>query len=390
MVRFRKLRGEQEDADRSTAQGAPAEAEADEEPLEEALSEDVEADQSVDADEAGDAAEADEGEDPLDDLLDDDLDGELEDDQDGAPEDLDTDGEDDGGMPAGLEDASDSTALKELAARMAVLQSNLENVQGSRGDLEDKLSTMEDRMLRLGNLAEAVSKEYNPFIAENSPDEPTWQGQPDRTEDPEDPPAAAAEPQVPEPAPPEPTSPPEPEAGAPGSEDETAQMPGAASDLSPEPPGGPAGQEGPEEDPVAEALGGLTGPMEPEQDPIDALESFSQQTGGSRSDPMEALQENFMMLEWVGLMLRRVGRANLLDLLEYYEGLGWMSPGIKQRVVRVAVGIDAPDDGTGGEWRGDLDLHERSLVTIQRLEGNEITAADVEGLRMDMRRYFGE
>lgn len=255
-------------------------------------------------------------------------------------------------------------ALKELAARMSVLQSNLESVQGTRGEIEDKLTKMEERMMRLGSLAEAVSSKYNPFIAENSPDEPSW------TED-------GAPPEEPEP--------------------EQALAPPSAEAPSPEPePEAPADAEptGPQAQDL-EDLGSMLGEPEPEAstqapDASTAADAFSR----GRPQIGERLEEKFMMLEWVDLMLRRVGRANLLDLLEYYEGLGWLDQGTKSHVIRVAVGMDAPGQSQEtkqrGDWRGDLDLHERSLITIERLHGNEISAADVESLRMDMQRFFGE
>lgn len=269
----------------------------------------------------------------------------------------------------GLEPGKDDAALKELAARMSVLQSNLESVQGTRGEIEDKLSKMEERMMRLGSLAEAVSSKYNPFIAENSPEEPSW-GQ--------DGPASVEE-----------------EAAEPGPGAE-APAQGARPEPEPEPTPEPSGAPDPSrpEAQDLEAMAGLLGGQgaeEPEQAPdaTTAAEALSQ----DRPQIGERLEEKFMMLEWVDLMLRRVGRANLLDLLEYYEGLGWLDQEAKRRVIRVAVGMDAPDrpeEKERGEWRGDLDLHERSLITIERLHGNDISAADIESLRMDMQRFFGE
>lgn len=277
-------------------------------------------------------------------------------------------------------------ALKELAARMTVLQSNLENVQGTRGEIEDKLNKMEERMMRLGSLAEAVSSEYNPFIAENSPDEPAWDGgAPAADKAPAQEPAPAKAPPAqeaqaqPEPAPepePEPAPTPEPPKAA-------DPEPSQAQDL--EEFAGMLGGQAERSDQAEQ--GGQQGQEAP--DATTAAEAFSK----DRPQLGDRLESKFMMLEWVDLMLRRVGRANLLDLLEYYEGLGWLDQETKRHVIRVAVGMDAPDrpeEKQRGEWRGDLDLHERSLITIERLHGNDISAADVESLRMDMQRFFGE
>ncbi|MDX1612228.1 MAG: FlaD/FlaE family flagellar protein [Candidatus Thermoplasmatota archaeon] len=369
MVRFRKLRGE------STEQQAELE-----EAQEEAESMDDLVSDDADAPEAAEAPDEETG--GADDLLaevgeeDDLLAG-----QDEAP--LDQEGGQGGmgGEPPG--------AVKELAARMAVLQSNLENFQSTRGDLESKLQTMEDRLLRLGSLAEAVSSEYNPFIARSSPDEPTWEEQQNQASD------AAHEAAASEASPP----------GAQGAADASSEAPGnQGTDPTPPPaevlpPQEAAPEPTPEPEAISRLMGAVEGGQDPahhqgqelEQNPAEAMMATGRELSPGLSNKLSNLEENFMLLEWVGLMLRRVGRANLLDLLEYYEGLGWLDHDVKRKVVRVAVGVDAPEQSGGtNEWRGDVELHERSLITIERLNGRDVTVADIEGLRMDMRRLFGE
>lgn len=77
-----------------------------------------------------------------------------------------------------------------------------------------------------------------------------------------------------------------------------------------------------------------------------------------------------------------------LRLLDYYERIGWMDTELKHRVLRIATGVTAPDRVGAGDWRGDVDLHERSYVAIQRLRGEPLIASDLEALRFDLRRLF--
>lgn len=275
-------------------------------------------------------------------------------------------------------------ALKDLSARMSVLSSNLEGVQENRDQLEDKIGDVEERMSRLGSLAEAVSSEYNPFVSENAPDQPSWNPE---QEDP-----GAGEDPAPEPSP-------GPEADAPDPEDGPApdglgDPPGGPQAPQPEP--GPAEPE-PESSPVPQTDPASLQPdeeepaAEPEQgtDPLGEPARSRERDVGDGEEPGE-LEENLILLEWVGMMLDRVGRAGLMDLLDYYQNLGWLDRETKDQVTRVAVGVDAPDRVGDGHWRGDVELHRRSLVAIQRLQGDEIPAARLDELELDLRRLFRE
>lgn len=273
---------------------------------------------------------------------------------------------------ADVEDVdADDGSFKELAARLAVVQSNLENLSEDRSQLEDKIEKMESRMLQLGTIAEAVSNQYNPFITDRNPESPSWEesqpgvnlpggGAGDDDEDPVgfDPPEEVVEE----------AEPPQPDPATSRAQDEEQTAPEPEPQLAQEP----------EEEP-AEELGEQLGAF-----------SEARERLGTRGDEEHELSDRLLMLEWVDEMLDRVGRANLLDLLEYYQGLGWLGPEMKDRVTRVAVGVDGPSEGRQDDWRGDVDLHRRSLITMERLRGNDVTAAEVENLQMSIERLFGE
>ncbi len=265
------------------------------------------------------------------------------------------------------------STLKDLAARMSKLSSNIEGMQEDRAHMEGKLSNVEDRLGRLGHLAEAVSSEYNPFVAEKSPEDPTWDDEhpleEEATEtndldltpltDPE-PSDEAVDADAPEP---DSLEPPTGELEDLGNlwestdPDRDVQAPGDTPEGTPEP-----------ELNLADA----PGPAAPEQ----AEESFAR---------------NILLLEWVGFMLREVGRSGLMDLLEYYQSLGWLDDRTKSRALRVATGVradGAPTHEDPAGWRGDLELHERSLVALERLQGRESPATQLEEVRLDIQRIF--
>lgn len=332
----------------------------------------------------------------------------------------------------GEEDLDVEEALKELSARMAMLSSNLEGVQESRTELEDKLGSVEQRMSRLGSLAEAVSSEYNPFVSENAPNEPSWTPKLEADEagdapgpDPgpgEGPDAATGSPDgrpAEEDAPAGKT--PAPEAAKataevdPAPEDDASgasTAPDEAGDpepdaLDPAPASKPpqvdgvdgAGTDGHGETPeIPDTSPGRLEAAEAEEiddvDPEPARNPFPDQRSSSTPSMPEhdgdgELEENMLLLEWVGMMLDRVGRAGLMDLLDYYQNLGWLDPQTKEQATRVAIGVDAPDR-VEDHWRGDVELHRRSLVAIQRLQGNEVPAARIDELQLDLQRLFEE
>lgn len=316
-------------------------------------------------------------------------------------------------------------ALKDLSARMSMLSSNLEGVQESRGELEEKIDDVEDRMSRLGSLAEAVSSEYNPFISENAPAEPSWNPESGEPE-----PGEAVPGSGPSSGPDDPTED-DPDRRAPRAAEATAEN--AASDTQNAPeqgtdptpgsgrthqgeasahPAAPraleaaeaaraaadsAGNDGLEASKASAGLGKNNGPVSEDFQVLDALASGprdgrrdrSDGSGSQRERPDE-LEENLLMLEWVGTMLDRVGRAGLMDLLDYYQNLGWLDRELKERATRIAVGVEAPDRVGDGHWRGDVDLHRQSLVAIQRLQGEQVSAARLDELDLDLQRLFEE
>lgn len=217
-------------------------------------------------------------------------------------------------------------SLNELAETLTHLSKSIEEIKAFRDEMESRLSDVEERMVRLGSLAEAVSMQYNPFLEEDGhdPSEPT--GAPRRTDD-------GGEPTT-RPDPAEPQDPPaDPE-------------PGEANPSTGEP-------------------------------------------AAERSSSEDPLERRMLMMEWVKFLIERVGRVRLLDLLEYYEELGWLDEPEKETIMKVAVGVDGPDRVEDADWKGDRELHERSLIALERLRGRDVTSQTIDSLHLDLDRLFG-
>lgn len=290
------------------------------------------------------------------------------------------------------------STLKDLAARMSRLSSHIEGIEDDREQMEDKLDEVENQLGQLGNLAEVVSSQYNPFITEDAPGNPEW--------DQRDADARGGDPmrRAPEGSP----DPPNREemvldeaalqatpAGDAG--DETGEEAGAGEGLGdafaddPPPALDDSDQDLLTDDPAGGA-GEEAGPGELRDGPPDPASLDLSEAPDPTAEGEDAFDRNVLLLEWVEHMMEQVGRDGLLDLLEYYEALGWLDEPLKNRALRVATGIDvdaeASHDGDRA-WRGDTDLHERALVVLERLGGRrEHPESRLEELQLDLDRIF--
>lgn len=217
-------------------------------------------------------------------------------------------------------------SLNDLAETLTHLSKSIEEIKAFRDEMEARLSDVEERMVRLGSLAEAVSMQYNPFLEEDG-DAPTPSGDGRRLGDGD-----------------QPTTRPDPAAPR---EDPSDTEPGEANPSTGEP--------------------------------------------ATRRSPRsgDTLERRMLVMEWVKFLIERVGRVRLLDLLEYYEELGWLDAETKETVMQVAVGVDGPDRVEDADWKGDRELHERSLIALERLRGREVTGQTLDSLHLDLDRIFG-
>lgn len=213
-------------------------------------------------------------------------------------------------------------SVKEIAEKLARLSSSVETVREERSSFDEKFGKMEERMRKLTALAEMISTQYNPFLGAEPPAtnsavaavQPVVAAQ------------LAAEVRPPAPARAAPPQPPAP-----------AARPAPPPALAPPPQWAPA----------------------PEDDAVEAPAQFL-----THVDP--SFQNSMTLLQWSEMLLRAAGREGLPDLLDYYAALGWIGPDMKALVQTYAKGLQVETEGRG-DWRARLDLHEKSLVFVEKL-----------------------
>ncbi|NYT20033.1 MAG: flagella protein [Methanosarcinales archaeon] len=96
-----------------------------------------------------------------------------------------------------------------------------------------------------------------------------------------------------------------------------------------------------------------------ERAPIVRLESI-------KKNPMSVV----VLLNWIEFLMERVGRNNLMDALDYYVDIGWISEEVRSEIMAYARGIDYYVEKP--TWRLLPEDHTKSLLFIERLCGRKI------------------
>jgi flagellar protein FlaD len=77
-----------------------------------------------------------------------------------------------------------------------------------------------------------------------------------------------------------------------------------------------------------------------------------------------------VLLNWIEFLMERVGRNNLMDALDYYMDIGWISENVMSEIMAYARGIDYYVEKP--TWRLLPEDHTKSLLFIERLSGRKI------------------
>ncbi|MHB8587133.1 MAG: FlaD/FlaE family flagellar protein [Thermoplasmatota archaeon] len=288
-------------------------------------------------------------------------------------------------------------SVKEMNENMARLASSIESMKKERSDVTDKLAGVEDRMRKLSSLTELLSSPFNPFVG----DQPAREGRAPRMG--AAPPAGAYGPPSPGigfAMPPIADITEAPLAGANGireliplsashsayEDDEESEGAGEAmvnarmwshasaqtASTSAPPPAAAQVDVSPTSPGLAETPGPGTA-SSTESAPVD-----------SRLDRIGTnVESSILVLHWCNALLRASSREQLPHLLQYYEEIGWLGNEARAAVERVASGIyvdphtnrglhhaterDDDPDSDDLDWRATADLHEQSLLYIERL-----------------------
>ncbi|ABE52475.1 FlaD/FlaE family flagellar protein [Methanococcoides burtonii] len=96
-----------------------------------------------------------------------------------------------------------------------------------------------------------------------------------------------------------------------------------------------------------------------DKSPIVRLESI-------KKNPMSVV----VLLNWIEFLMERVGRNNLMDALDYYVDIEWISEEVRSEIMAYARGIDYYVEKP--TWRLLPEDHTKSLLFIERLCGRKI------------------
>lgn len=90
-------------------------------------------------------------------------------------------------------------------------------------------------------------------------------------------------------------------------------------------------------------------------------------------------------LRWLEFLLDNYGPENTLDILEYYESIGWISTTVKEQMMKFTkmTGIIAPAQEY--KIKPTIQDHIVTMLFIEKLNGGEITRDLIEALERDFR-----
>jgi len=122
----------------------------------------------------------------------------------------------------------------------------------------------------------------------------------------------------------------------------------------------------------------IDGEVEDVQEP-----KTSPASNGVKLATIESTPSNVvLLLTWIEFLLERVGRNNLVDALDYYVEIGWISEEVASTMLSYARGLDYYVEKP--TWRLLPDDHTKSLLFIERLLGNKIDRARLNSVEREM------
>jgi flagellar protein FlaD len=104
-------------------------------------------------------------------------------------------------------------------------------------------------------------------------------------------------------------------------------------------------------------------------------------------------ETSIVLLNWVEFLMEKVGRNNLMDVLDYYTEIGWIGDSVSGMILAYASGIDYYDEKP--TWKLIPQDHTKSLMFIERLSGKKIDRSafhkierDIEKVKHHSEPYF--
>ncbi len=93
-------------------------------------------------------------------------------------------------------------------------------------------------------------------------------------------------------------------------------------------------------------------------------------------------ETSVILMNWIQFLLEKAGRNNLIDILEYYVEIGWISEEVSSTMMNYASGIDYYIEKT--TWKLLPQDHAKSLLFIEQLTGKKIDKNLISRLERDL------
>lgn len=95
-------------------------------------------------------------------------------------------------------------------------------------------------------------------------------------------------------------------------------------------------------------------------------------------------ETSIIILNWIEFLMEKVGRNNIVDVLEYYVEIGWISEDVSSKIIDYANGIDYYVERP--TWKLLPEDHTKSLFFIEQLHGRKVDKNSLARFERDINK----
>ncbi len=95
-------------------------------------------------------------------------------------------------------------------------------------------------------------------------------------------------------------------------------------------------------------------------------------------------ETSIIILNWIEFLMEKVGRNNVVDVLEYYVEIGWISEDVSSKIIDYANGIDYYVERP--TWKLLPEDHTKSLFFIEQLRGRKVDKNSLARFERDLNK----
>ncbi|MDD5474573.1 MAG: FlaD/FlaE family flagellar protein [Candidatus Methanoperedens sp.] len=116
--------------------------------------------------------------------------------------------------------------------------------------------------------------------------------------------------------------------------------------------------------------------------PAEEAYQYSDEPGVKLSYLDNRPETSIILLNWLEFLMEKAGRNNLIDILEYYIEIGWISDDVSSKMIDMANGIDYYVERP--TWKLLPEDHTKSLLFIEQLRGKKVDKNLLSRLERDI------